>query len=194
MSYSLIDLFAGCGGMSWGFQKAGFESVFAVEWDADAVETYRRNFGDHVLEGAIEDVESFPVADVIIGGPPCQGFSPLNMASVGLERRGLWRHYLRAIEQAAPSVFVMENVPELLRSGGVSGATSCGPEPRLCPGGSHPERGRLRRAADAQAGHRDRLAHREPNVARPDPLPTRRTRVRRQAVDELFGTRWWASH
>lgn len=117
MSYALIDLFAGCGGMTWGFREAGFESVFAVEWDADAVETYRCNFGDHIFEGAIEDVAGFPAADVIIGGPPCQGFSPLNMGGVGLERRGLWRHYLRAIEQAAPSVFVMENVPELLRSG-----------------------------------------------------------------------------
>src|SRR3954447_25412461 len=103
--------------MTRGFQEAGFESVFAVEWDADAVETYRRNFGDYVFEGAIEKVAGFPSADVIIGGPPCQGFSPLNMAGVGLERRGLWRHYLRAIEQAAPAMFVMENVPELLRSG-----------------------------------------------------------------------------
>jgi DNA (cytosine-5)-methyltransferase 1 len=117
MSYSLIDLFAGCGGMTWGFREAGFESVFAVEWDTDATETYRRNFGDHIFEGAIESVAEFPPADVIIGGPPCQGFSPLNMAGVGLERRGMWRHYFRAIEQAAPSVFVMENVPELLRSG-----------------------------------------------------------------------------
>jgi DNA (cytosine-5)-methyltransferase 1 len=117
MSYSLIDLFAGCGGMSWGFQEAGFESLFAVEWDADAAATYRRNFGDHIFEGAIENVTGLPSADVIIGGPPCQGFSPLNMAGVGLERRGLWRHYFRAIEQAAPSMFVMENVPQLLRSG-----------------------------------------------------------------------------
>ncbi len=103
--------------MTWGFREAGFESVFAVEWDADAAETHRHNFGDHIFEGAIENVADFPAADVIIGGPPCQGFSPLNMIGVGLERRGLWRHYLRAIEQAAPFAFVMENVPELLRSG-----------------------------------------------------------------------------
>ena len=117
MCYRLIDLFAGCGGMTLGFHQAGCESVFAVEWDRDAAETYRRNFGHHVYEGAIEDVAGFPAADVIIGGPPCQGFSPLNMAGVGLERRGLWRHYFRAIKQARPYVFVMENVPELLRSG-----------------------------------------------------------------------------
>ena len=51
----------------------------------------------------------------MIGGPPCQGFSPLNRDGVGLERRALWREYLRALDEAAPSAFVMENVPELLR-------------------------------------------------------------------------------
>ena len=53
----------------------------------------------------------------MIGGPPCQGFSPLNMLGVGLERRTLWREYLRALWESEPSVFVMENVPQLLRSG-----------------------------------------------------------------------------
>ena len=59
---------------------------------------------------------SFPAADVVIGGPPCQGFSPLNREAVGFERRGLWRQYLRALEAVEPQAFVMENVPELLRS------------------------------------------------------------------------------
>lgn len=116
-TYSLIDLFAGCGGMTRGFEDTGrFRSIFAVEWDDDAAETYRRNFGDHVFAGPIEQVDSFPDVDIVIGGPPCQGFSPLNMLGVGLDRRSLWREYLRALEEAAPSVFVMENVPELLRS------------------------------------------------------------------------------
>jgi DNA (cytosine-5)-methyltransferase 1 len=116
-TYSLMDLFAGCGGMTLGFEATGrFRSVFAVEWGADAAETYRRNFGDHIVAGAIESVESFPDVDVVIGGPPCQGFSPLNMQGVGLERRSLWQQYLRALEDGQPSLFVMENVPELLRS------------------------------------------------------------------------------
>lgn len=116
-TYTLMDLFAGCGGMTLGFEATGrFRSVFAVEWDQPAAETYRRNFGDHVVAGAIEDVEGFPKADVVIGGPPCQGFSPLNMLGVGLERRSLWREYLRALDDAQASLFVMENVPELLRS------------------------------------------------------------------------------
>jgi DNA (cytosine-5)-methyltransferase 1 len=113
----LVDLFAGCGGMTRGFEDSGaFRSVFAVEFDRDAAATYAANFGDHVACGPIEDVAAFPAADVVIGGPPCQGFSPLNREAVGFERRGLWREYLRALEAIEPRAFVMENVPELLRS------------------------------------------------------------------------------
>lgn len=119
----LIDLFAGCGGMTLGFEHTDrFESILAVELEADAAHTWERNFGTLIARStdgspaAIEQVEVFPEADVVIGGPPCQGFSPLNMRGVGLERRGLWREYLRALEQADPQAFVMENVPELLRS------------------------------------------------------------------------------
>jgi DNA (cytosine-5)-methyltransferase 1 len=104
--------------MTRGFVDAGaFEPIFAVEWDQDAASTYAANFGDHVFAGPVEHVAHFPRADVVIGGPPCQGFSPLNMQGVGLERRALWREYLRALREAAPAAFVMENVPELLRSG-----------------------------------------------------------------------------
>ena len=113
----LMDLFAGCGGMTRGFVDTGwFEPVFAVEMDRDSAATYAANFGQHVFAGKIEDVEGFPSADVVIGGPPCQGFSPLNMRGVGLERRTLWREYIRALRESDPAMFVMENVPELLRS------------------------------------------------------------------------------
>jgi len=103
--------------MTQGFVDTGrYEPVFAVEVDSSAAATYALNFGDHVAAEPIENVARFPVADVVIGGPPCQGFSPLNMNGVGLERRGLWREYLRALEEAEPSAFVMENVPQLLKS------------------------------------------------------------------------------
>jgi DNA (cytosine-5)-methyltransferase 1 len=112
-----MDLFAGCGGLTRGFlDTRKFRSIFAVEWDEDAAATYRANFGDHVFCGPIERVEEFPKVDVIVGGPPCQGFSPLNMRGVGLERRALWREYLRALEESEPDAFLMENVPQLLRS------------------------------------------------------------------------------
>ncbi len=122
--YRLIDLFAGCGGMTLGFVQTGhFRSVLAVEVDPDAAATYELNFGRHVARTgeigpplAIADIPVFPPAEVVIGGPPCQGFSPLNMRGVGMERRGLWRDYVRALDESGASAFVMENVPELLKS------------------------------------------------------------------------------
>jgi DNA (cytosine-5)-methyltransferase 1 len=113
----LGDVFAGCGGMSRGFADSGsYEPVFAVESDRDAADTYRANFGDHVVEAPIQDVHDFPPVDVLVGGPPCQGFSTLNRDGVGLERRALWRHYLRVLDETGAVAFVMENVPQLLRS------------------------------------------------------------------------------
>jgi DNA (cytosine-5)-methyltransferase 1 len=116
--YLLMDLFAGCGGMTRGFIDTGrFRPVFAVEADADAAFTYGENFGhEHVEPTRIEDIDSFPSVDVVVGGPPCQGFSTLNRHLVGFDRRGLWRWYVRALQQADAAAFVMENVPQLLDS------------------------------------------------------------------------------
>jgi DNA (cytosine-5)-methyltransferase 1 len=120
----LIDLFAGIGGMTCGFVQARsetlrFEPVFAVEWDEYAAAIYRANFGDHLHEGDIAEVREFPAAEVLIGGPPCQGFSPLGRdrdTTSRAELNSLWRHFVRALEQVRPLVFCMENVPELLKS------------------------------------------------------------------------------
>ena len=75
----LIDLFAGIGGMTCGFVQArrGYKPIFAVEIEEAAAEIYKANFGDHIHVGDIAAVCEFPKADVVIGGPPCQGFSPL---------------------------------------------------------------------------------------------------------------------
>jgi len=116
---TLIDLFAGAGGMTLGFEREGFSSQLAVELDSVAARTYEKNFGGAVLAEPIEEVDLFPPADVIIGGPPCQGFSPLGRdrdpRSRSLLNR-LWREYVRALRQARPQVFVIENVPEFVRS------------------------------------------------------------------------------
>lgn len=114
---TLIDLFAGAGGMSVGFHRSGFCSVLAVESDHWAAATYRANFDGEVYEGDITDLVTFPQVDVIIGGPPCQGFSPLGKNPPEDPRNRLWREYLRVVKKVRPRVFVMENVPELLRSG-----------------------------------------------------------------------------
>src|SRR5687768_5994764 len=74
-----LDLFSGAGGLTLGFELAGlgFKPVQAVEIDDAAAETYARNFKCDVWNGPIEDLKQFEDADVVIGGPPCQGFSPL---------------------------------------------------------------------------------------------------------------------
>lgn len=118
-AHTVIDLFAGAGGMTLGFERAGFRSAFAVEIDEAAARTYEANFGEHVYAEPIEDVDTFPEADVVIGGPPCQGFSPLGRDRDAKSRallNRLWKEYVRALRQVKPLVFVIENVPEFVRS------------------------------------------------------------------------------
>lgn len=112
----VIELFAGCGGMALGFKNAGFQTVLANEWDADACKTLRANITDRVLNCAIQEIQKFPKADVVAGGPPCQGFSNLGERVPNDPRNQLWRHYFRCVEQARPRFFVLENVPPLLAS------------------------------------------------------------------------------
>jgi DNA (cytosine-5)-methyltransferase 1 len=104
--------------MTRGFVDSGrFEPVYAVESDAAAAANYAANFPDASLAARpIQEVEAFPEADVVIGGPPCQGFSALNHAGANLPSRRLWQEYLRALASSRPIVFVMENVPQMLRS------------------------------------------------------------------------------
>jgi DNA (cytosine-5)-methyltransferase 1 len=97
-----------------------FQCVLAVDNDSAALETHRANFGGHVVSGNIEHwlkrKPSIPRADVVIGGPPCQGFSLLNKNRDGDERRALWEPYLDVVKLSGARMFVMENVTELLRS------------------------------------------------------------------------------
>lgn len=113
---TVVEVFAGCGGLAVGFKRAGFGTCLAVEWDASACETLRANITPRVAQCAVEEIEQFPRADVVAGGPPCQGFSNLGERVPYDPRRQLWRHYLRAVRDADPVVFVMENVPPLLKS------------------------------------------------------------------------------
>lgn len=104
--------------MSRGFVDSGrFEAICAVESEPRAAATYAENFPSADLQDRpIEEVEAFPAADVVIGGPPCQGFSTLNRAGADLASRRLWQEYLRGLTASHPAVFVMENVPQILDS------------------------------------------------------------------------------
>lgn len=126
MKYKLIDLFCGCGGMTLGFVhprfSGTFESVLALDNDPAAIASYRANFGNHAL---CDDVErwasgdrtaSIPKADLVIGGPPCQGFSLLNKQRNGDHRRALWEPYMDIVGHSGASAFIIENVQGLLNS------------------------------------------------------------------------------
>lgn len=124
-TYKLIDAFAGAGGFTAGFLSTGlFETVFANDWNDAAVETYRTNFdpqGTHTVSGDIttflsERSGDIPTADVVIGGPPCQGFSLLNKTRKEDPRRNMWKPFLEIVRLSGASVFVMENVIQLLSS------------------------------------------------------------------------------
>jgi DNA (cytosine-5)-methyltransferase 1 len=120
----LIDAFSGAGGMTLGFSKSfghAFDPVWANDFNSYCVRTYNANFGNHCLNGDIVDIlndpaTQVPQADVVIGGPPCQGYSLLNKKREGDPRKQLWRPFFEIIERSKAKIFVMENVPQLLNS------------------------------------------------------------------------------
>ncbi|WP_175935234.1 DNA cytosine methyltransferase [Corynebacterium sp. Marseille-P4321] len=122
MGIRVTDLFSGAGGLSQGLREASpkFEMVQAVEMDIDAALTYQANFeAANVVNSPIEVwLKDGTVADcdVIVGGPPCQGFSTLGKQIVDDEKNLLWRAYAQVVKQAGPKYFVMENVPQFVKS------------------------------------------------------------------------------
>lgn len=119
--FRVLDLFAGAGGLTQGFRQADhrFTTARAVEMDLAAAASYARTFGDIVYAGKIEDWlqdEDVPPVDVVVGGPPCQGFSTLGKRDAEDDRNLLWREYVQVVAEAQPRFFVLENVPQFLRS------------------------------------------------------------------------------
>ncbi|WP_279402324.1 DNA (cytosine-5-)-methyltransferase [Arthrobacter sp. JCM 19049] len=119
---TVLDLFAGAGGLSAGFRAASntFETVRAVEWDNSAAASYEATFGSGIIyAGDIKNwlaEDDVPEVDVIIGGPPCQGFSTLGKQDVEDERNDLWKEYAATIRRSKPKYFVIENVSEFRKS------------------------------------------------------------------------------
>jgi DNA (cytosine-5)-methyltransferase 1 len=118
---TVLDLFSGAGGFSAGFHAVGgYRTLRAVEMELAAAATFAANFGeDKVFNGPIADwlaVGDVPQADVVIGGPPCQGFSQLGNQDVQDFRNELWREYANAVVLAKPKYFVIENVGAFMRS------------------------------------------------------------------------------
>ncbi|GGP91084.1 DNA cytosine methyltransferase [Streptosporangium pseudovulgare] len=130
---NVVDLFAGCGGFTQGFHEftlepdgpSPFRTVGAVELDFAAASTYAANFADeaggisHIHPGDIKDWDPGTIdepVDVILGGPPCQGFSGLGKEDPKDPRNRLWREYVRVVKALRPKIFVIENVDRFVRS------------------------------------------------------------------------------
>lgn len=122
--FRLIDVFSGAGGLAFGFTDSrfcgNFECVLSVEHAPFAAATHCRNIqGPGITEDIcawLDSAPEVPQADVVIGGPPCQGFSLLNKKREGDARRALWEAYMQVVDLSGAKVFLMENVTELLRS------------------------------------------------------------------------------
>ena len=119
--YKTIDLFSGCGGMSLGFQNAGFEILAAYDNWKPAVDVYELNFEHPIYSEDLADekvqkrIKAFK-PNVIIGGPPCQDFSSAGHRDENLGRAVLTYTYRDIILRIKPKYFVMENVPEITKS------------------------------------------------------------------------------
>lgn len=114
--YKVISLFCGCGGIDMGLLLAGgFDIVLANDFNQEACDTYKYNIGNHVVCDDIKNLHNIPKVDLIVGGPPCQGFSTANPNRVFDDPRNfLFKEYARIISEAEPKVFLMENVRGIL--------------------------------------------------------------------------------
>ncbi|MGG0656441.1 DNA cytosine methyltransferase [Rummeliibacillus pycnus] len=118
----VASLFSGAGMMDQAFKDIGYDICFAIEKEKDAAETYKHNIGDHIICGDIlnTDMSLMQDATVIIGGPPCQGFSSANRQTNYLDNPNnrFIRSYIDAVKANKDcQVFVLENVPQLLTAG-----------------------------------------------------------------------------
>ena len=123
---TVISTFSGCGGSSLGYSMAGYRELLAVEWDDNAVATFRLNFPEvPVYHGDIAKLSvgeclrlagiSVGELDVLDGSPPCQGFSTAGKRNLDDERNQLFREFVRLLRGLQPRVFIMENVSGMVK-------------------------------------------------------------------------------
>ena len=116
--YTIVSLFSGAGGMDLGFKQAGFDIIWANDFESDAVATYKKNIDCRIICGDITKIKSSQIPDnpdVILGGFPCQGFSIANTnRNMKDERNFLYKELLRVVKDKKPKIFIGENVKGLL--------------------------------------------------------------------------------
>jgi DNA (cytosine-5)-methyltransferase 1 len=123
----VLDLFCGAGGFSYGFKSAGFEIVAGIDRDLDSLKTFSKNFPKAKIFQ--EDLSEISIdlrryllknkneIDVIVGGPPCQGFSIAGKRFIDDPRNSLYKHYIETVRIVKPKYVVIENVPNILTMG-----------------------------------------------------------------------------
>lgn len=118
--FSVVSLFSGAGGMDLGFDRQGFKTIWANDFDKDACETHRKWSKATVVYGDISkiNVDDIPASDVILGGFPCQGFSLAGPRKIDDQRNKLYSYFVRLVEKKQPYAFVAENVKGILTLGG----------------------------------------------------------------------------
>lgn len=123
MKPTVIDLFCGCGGLSYGFMKAGYDIVVGIDNWKDAIETFNFNHTKNVgrvldLSNAKPDeLEIKNNIDIIIGGPPCQGYSIAGKRIIEDKRNELYKSFVKFVDHYKPKAFLMENVPNIISMG-----------------------------------------------------------------------------
>jgi DNA (cytosine-5)-methyltransferase 1 len=112
----IVSLFSGCGGLDLGFAWEGFNVIWANDNMKDACITYEKNIGHHIVCKDIKEVEisTIPKADLVIGGPPCQGFSGIGKRDPNDERSSLVWDYIDILKHVKPKIFLFENVTGLM--------------------------------------------------------------------------------
>lgn len=118
---TITSLFSGAGGLDLGLIQAGNRIVWANDIDKDAVDTYRNNIGTHIVCQDIKQisVNDIPMADVIVGGFPCQGFSVANLRRTESDERNLlYKFFYTIVKEKQPKFFIAENVKGILSLGG----------------------------------------------------------------------------
>lgn len=119
--FNVLDLFCGCGGLSKGLVEAGFNIIAGVDCWNKAIDSYKKNFNHLALCRDLKDFgpeefikECNERVDIIVGGPPCQGFSSAGRRDIKDPRNSLFMEYLKYLEHFQPKVFLMENVMGIL--------------------------------------------------------------------------------
>ena len=117
---SVASLFCGAGGLDIGFSQAGFDTIWATDFNADACETHKSWSSAKLVCGDIAKIDEsdIPNTDIILGGFPCQGFSLSGPRKIDDSRNTLYLHYVRILKAKQPLAFVGENVKGLLTMGG----------------------------------------------------------------------------